>query len=143
MNSFRKIVVATGVAGGVVFAIHATFPGVNSWPMIWPAIAGATAFWLATRQAGPHRLRTGLAAAFATGVITGAITFIATSIALTWVVHTVAAPKIQQSGVSTGFVTSAGILGLAVLGAIDVVVAFIGGALMLPVRYFQARHVTA
>jgi hypothetical protein len=138
MQSVRKIVLRTGIVGGLLFVIHASFPYVYSWPMIWPALAGATAFWLATREPHPHRLRTGLVAAFATGVITGAIAFVGTSIVVYVALHT--ARSVRQTGVPPGLITSAGIIALAVLGMIDVVVAFIAGALMLPVRYFQIRH---
>jgi hypothetical protein len=84
-----------------------------------------------------------LVAAFATGVITGAIAFLGTSIVLYVVLHTDMARSVRQAGVSPGLVTSAGIVALAVLGIVDVVVAFIAGALMLPVRYFQIRHAHA
>jgi hypothetical protein len=143
MQSFRRIVLLTGIAGGLLFVIHASFPNVNSWPMIWPALAGAAAFWIATREPQPHRLRTGLAAALAAGVITGAIAFVGLSIVIYVVLHTDIARSIRQSGASPGLATSAGIIAFAALAAIDVIVAFIAGAIMLPVRYFQARHAHA
>ena len=144
MPSVRRIVLLTGIAGGILFVIHASFPYVYSWPMIWPALAGATAFWLATREPGPHRLRTGLVAALATGVITGAIAFVGTSIVVYIALHSRAASSaVRQSGVSPGVITSASMIGLSVLGIIDVVVAFVAGALVLPVRYFQQRHAHA
>ncbi len=111
--------------------------------MLWPALAGAVSFWLATRDSVPHRLRTGLAAACATGVITGAIAFVGTSIVVYVSLHTFAAPAVKQTGVPTGFITSVSLLALASLALIDVVVAAIGGVLMLPVRYFQTRHAHA
>jgi hypothetical protein len=141
MHRFRRIVLETGIAGGLLFVIHASFPYVYSWPMIWPALAGATAFWLATREPKPHRLRTGLAAALATGVITGVIAFVGVWTVVYVVLHTHIAPSIRQAGASPGFLASASIVAAAaVLGAIDLVVAFLGGVLMLPVRYFQTRH---
>jgi hypothetical protein len=111
--------------------------------MIWPVLAGATAFWLATREPNHHRLRAGLAAALATGAIIGAITFVGLSIEVYIITHTNLVPSIRQRGVSPGLVTSAATLGFAALGAVDIVVALIAGALMLPVRYFQLRRVDA
>jgi hypothetical protein len=144
MRSFRRIVFETGVAGGLLFVIHASFPYVYSWPMIWPALAGATAFWLATRQPKPHRLATGLVAALATGLITGVIAFVGVWTVVYLVLHTDIAPAIRQNGASRGLIASASIVAIAAsLGAIDLVVAFLGGVLMLPVRYFQARRAHA
>jgi hypothetical protein len=143
MRSFRSVVLGTGIAGGLLFAIHASFPNVDSWPMIWPALAGATAFWLATREPNRHRLRSGLAAALATGAIIGAITFVGLSIEVYIITHTNLVPSIHQSGVSPALVSSAASLGFAALGAVDVVVALLAGAVMLPVRYFQLRRVHA
>ncbi len=140
MRSFRRIVLQTGIAGGLLFVIHSSFPNVYSWPMIWPALAGGAAFWLATRRPQPHRLRTGLLAALTTGAITGAIAFVGTSIVIYVAMHTAAGGSVRKAGVSPGLVTSAGILALAVLGVIDVVVAFLAGALMLPFRYFELRR---
>jgi len=144
MRSFRRIVFETGVVGGLLFVIHASFPYVYSWPMIWPALAGATAFWLATREPAPHRLATGLAAALVTGLITGAIAFVGLSTVIYVVLHTDIAPAIRQSGASRGLIASASIIAIAAsFAAIDLIVAFLGGALLLPVRYFQTRHAHA
>jgi hypothetical protein len=137
MRSFRAIVLTTGIAGGALFTVHAFFPGVRAWPMIWPAVAGAVAFWLATREPIPHRLRTGLAAAFVAGVITGAIAFVTSSVVVVGLIHTAAKPAIESTGVLSEFVMSAGLMGLAILAGITCVVAVLGGAVLLPVRYAQ------
>jgi hypothetical protein len=141
MRSFRKIVLETGIAGGLLFTIHACFPNSDSWPMIWPALAGATAFWLATREPNPHRLATGLGAALATGVITGVVAFVGVSTAIYVIVHL--APSLRQIGAPRGLITAASIAAAASPGAIDLVVAFLGGVLMLPVRYIQTRQAHA
>lgn len=144
MRSFRRIVLEIGLAGGLLFVIHASFPYVQSWPLIWPALAGGTAFWLTTREAQPHRLTTGLGAALATGVITGVIAFVGLWVVVYVVLHTDIFPVIRQSGASRALIASASIIAIAAtLGAIDIVVAFLAGVLMLPVRYFQARHAHA
>ena len=140
MQSFRRIVLETGIAGGLLFVIHASFPYVYSWPMIWPALAGGAAFWLATRRPRAHRLRTGLGAALVAGLITGAIAFVGTSLVIYVVLHSDMVPAAQRSGASAGLATTASIAAVAALGLIDVIVAFIAGLIMLPVRYFQIRR---
>jgi hypothetical protein len=142
MRSFRSIVWWVGIVGGIVFTIHASFPNVNSWPMIWPPITGATAFWLATRQPATHRLRTGLAATLAAALIAGVITFVGTSIVATIVLHVVH-PIPAQLGVSNGLITAATLAGLAALSGITVIAAILGGVLALPVRYLQTRSAHA
>jgi hypothetical protein len=137
MHSRRAVIWSTGILGGVVFAAHASFPRVYSWPMIWPVVTGATAFWLVTQNAGAHRLRSGLAAAFVAGLIAGTTAFIGTAISLLVLVHT---GLLAQGGVSGGFATSAGILGLAVLAVVVVVVALLGALFALPIRYLQLRQ---
>jgi hypothetical protein len=141
MNGFRKVVLETGIAGGLLFIIHASFPNVNSWPMIWPALAGATAFWLATREVHPHRWRTGLTAALATGALTGVIAAVGLSIIVYVILHTNILPSVREaSGQTRGLISASSMLAFVILGAIDFVVAFVGGVLMWPVRYFQTRH---
>lgn len=80
------------------------------------------------------------------GVITGAIALVGASIVVYAVLHTVMASSVRQTGVSPGVITSAGVVTLpvlAVLAVLDVVVAFVAGALMLSVRYCQIRHAHA
>ncbi len=89
-------------------------------------------------------MATGLAAALVTGVITGVIAFVGVSTVVYVVLHTDIAPSIRQSGASRGLIASASIVAVgASLGAIDLIVAFLGGVLMLPVRYLQTRHAHA
>ncbi|HTE47177.1 MAG TPA: hypothetical protein VK636_18150 [Gemmatimonadaceae bacterium] len=140
MRTFRAIVLTFGIAGGALFAAHAFIPGVRNWPMIWPAVTGAAAFWFATREPVPHRLRRGLAAAFAAGAIASAISFVTWSVFVVGIMHTAAKPTIESRGVSSGFAASAGVLGLAVVAVIACVIAVLGGAALLPVRYAQTRH---
>jgi hypothetical protein len=142
MRSFRSIVWPIGIVGGIVFATHASFPNVNSWPMIWPPITGATAFWLATRQPAAHRLRTGLAATLAAALIAGVVAFVAITIVVTIAIHVIH-PTPAQLGVSNGLVTAATLAGLAALSGITVIEAILGGVLALPVRYLQTRSAHA
>ena len=143
MRSFRRIVLETGIAGGLLFAIHASFPYVYSWPLIWPPLAGAAACWLVTREPRPHRLRSGLAASFTSGVIIGVIAFVVLSAVVYVVVHTDMFPAVRQSGAPKGLATAAGTLAAASLSAIAVVLTVVGGLLTLPVRYFQTRRAHA
>jgi divalent metal cation (Fe/Co/Zn/Cd) transporter len=138
MRSFRSIVWRVGIVGGIVFAVHASFPNVYSWPMIWPPITGATAFWLATRQPAPHRLRTGLAATVAAAVIAGVVAFVGISIVVTVALH-VMHPTPAELGVPNKVVTAASIAALASLAGITIIEAIVGGIVALPVRHLQTR----
>jgi hypothetical protein len=139
MRSFRSVVWWVGIIGGLAFTIHASFPNVNSWPMIWPLITGATAFWLATPQPAAHRLRTGLAATLAAAVIASAIAFVGLTIVANVVIHTVH-PTPADAGVPNVLVSAATVLGFAALAGICVLAGLVGGVLALPVRYLQTRH---
>ncbi len=148
MRSARRIVLETGVAGGLLFAIHVSIPNCGNWPFIWPALAGATAVWLVTRDARLHRWRTGLVAALATAVITGVVAFVGVSAVVYTVMHTGIAPALRQSGASPSgipaSVTAAITTGpAAALAAIDVIVGFLAGVPVLPARYVQTRHARA
>lgn len=139
MRSFRSVVWWVGIIGGLAFTIHASFPYVYSWPMIWPPITGATAFWLATRHPSPHRLRTGLAATLAAAVIAGAVAFIGFTIVVNVAIR-VMHPTPAEVGVPNTLVSAASLAALAALAGISVLEALVGGIVALPVRYLQTRH---
>jgi hypothetical protein len=144
-RNVRQTVIEMGIVGGLLYTIHVCIPYCGAWPMMWPALAGATAVWRATREPQPHRWRTGLVAALLTGIITGLIAFVGVAAVVYVVVHTGIAPIVRESGVSSpglmASVTVAGIIAIAAaLAATDVLIAFLGGVLMLPARYFQTRH---
>ena len=94
--------------------------------MIWPPITGATAFWLATRQPSPHRLRTGLAATLAAAVIAGAVAFIGLNIVVNVAIRVVH-PSPTDVGVPNTLVSAASFAALAALAGISVLEALIGG----------------
>src|SRR4051812_23208944 len=128
MRSLRRLILETGIAGGLLFTIHVSIPYCGAWPFIWPALAGARAVWLAMREPQLHRWRTGLVVALATGVTTGVIAFVGVSAVVYTVLHTGIAPALQQNGVApSGMATSinaaitAGPAGA--LAAIDAIVA--------------------
>jgi hypothetical protein len=148
MRSSQRIVLETGVAGGLLFTIHVSIPNCGAWPFIWPAFAGATAVWLATREPQLHRWRAGLVVALVTGVITGAIAFVGVSTVVYTVVHTGIAPALRQSAAFPSGVPASAIAAItmgpaAALAAVDIIVGFLSGALALPARYFQTRHAQA
>jgi hypothetical protein len=138
MRSFRSVVWWVGIVGGLAFTIHASFPNVYSWPMIWPPVTGATAFWLATRYPSPHRLRTGLAATLAAAVIAAGVAFIGFNIVVNVAIH-VMHPTPADVGVPNKLVSAASIVALAALAGISALAALVGGILALPVRYLQTR----
>jgi hypothetical protein len=138
VNSFRAIVLKTGIVAGVLFVIHEYLPA-NSVAVIWPLIAGAAAFWYATRLPAEHRLWHGLAAAVTAGVIAGATAFVAISVVASVRMHLFHA-QLQQSGVQSTWVTAAMLFAFAMIGVVDIAFAVIGGVLMLPVRFFQLRR---
>jgi hypothetical protein len=80
MATMRSIAVPTGLIGGTVFALHISIPGCGNYPFIWPAVAGATAFWMASRASAMHRLRHGVLAALATAAIVGLIGLLGVSL---------------------------------------------------------------
>ena len=135
MRSARKIGMQAGIAGGLLFVVHGSFPYVYSWPLIWPPLAGATACWLATREPGPDRLRAGLMAALTTAALAGLIVFVGWSVVMYVVLHTDIVPAARQSGAPGALTTAASIAAAASLGAISAVIAFLAGVLVLPVRY--------
>jgi hypothetical protein len=140
MNSFRAIVLTTGIVGGAAFVIH-TYAPVNSFAVMWPLLTGAVALWLATRLPAEHRLWTGLAAAVVAGLIAGATAFVGISIVASLRVHFLHLHW-EQAG-QTGLITAASLFAFAMIGVVDVACAIVGGIVLLLVRYFQLRHARA
>jgi len=138
MRRVHGIVWWVGIIGGLAFMTHASFPYVRSWPMIWPPITGATAFWLATRQPSPHRLRIGLLATLVAAVIAGVVAFIGLNIVVNVAIR-VMHPTPAQLGVPNKLVSAASLAALAALSGISILETLVGGILVLPVRYLQAR----
>ncbi|HEY4307707.1 MAG TPA: hypothetical protein VGM82_24745 [Gemmatimonadaceae bacterium] len=139
MRSIRSIVWCVGIIGGLAFAIHASFPNVQSWPFIWPPITGATAFWLATRHPSPRRLRTGMVATLAAAVIAGIIAFLGLAIVVNVAIH-VMHPTPAQLGVPGTLVSAATLAAVAAIAGVSIVETLVGGLVTLPVRYFQTRN---
>src|SRR4051812_26840626 len=110
MNSFRKIVITTGIAGGVAFVIH-TYTPANRSAIMWAYLTGAVALWLATRLPAEHRLWNGLAAALIAALISGATAFIGISIVASLRVHFMHLHWEQPS--QTGLITAASLFAFA------------------------------
>lgn len=107
--------VIAGLAGGLLFFGHAMVNNSHAWPLVWPALAGAVAVWLA------HRERTSgyaadLMSAGIAGVIAGAVFFGATAIALS----------------RLGLLSDNGLSGLAVAALLGLASALVVGGLTHP-----------
>ena len=144
MPSIRSAAVRTGIAGGILFSLHALIPNSRSFPLVWPAVTGAVAFWIATRDAAPHRFRRGMLAALIAGAVVGVIGFLAATLTVLAVGRSVFNPIAQDLGpAGPPLAFFAAELGFAVLSIIAVVVALIGGAVMMPVRWARSSHADA
>jgi hypothetical protein len=142
--SNRSAAVRTGIAGGILFSLHALIPDSRSFPLIWPALTGAVAFWIATRDAAPRPFRRGMLAALIAGAVAGVIGFLGatlTVLALGRAVFTPIAQTMGPAGPPLAFLSAE--LAFVVLSVIAVVVALIGGAVMIPVRLARPSHADA
>jgi hypothetical protein len=140
MNSFRAIVIKTGIVAGVVFVIS-TYSPLNSLSAAWPLIAGAVAVWLVTRLPAEHRLLNGLGAAVVAGLIVGVTAFIGIYIVANFRIHVMHVRDPQR--IPAGALTAGAIFAFAMIGVVDFTIAVVGGLLALPVRYFQLRRTHA
>ncbi|HEY4133269.1 MAG TPA: hypothetical protein VGM50_21805 [Gemmatimonadaceae bacterium] len=140
MSRIGATALKTGIIGGALLALHAYLPNSRGYPMIWPALVGVTAFWIASREPSPHRLRDGLLAALCAGLVAGAVSFVVTSVMVITVMHTVAHSLISSADISKGAITAAVELGLATVAVVAVGVAVLAGLVALPFRYVQSRH---
>lgn len=104
-----------GLAGGLLFFAHAMINNSHAWPLIWPVLAGGLIVWTNGRAA-QHTYRSDVWNAGIVGVIASAVFVAATYLAL------------NQLGLSSHI----GLAGLALAGAIGVVAALLGGALVHP-----------
>jgi hypothetical protein len=140
MQSFRRIVLETGIAGGLLFIAH-TYSPEHNFAAMWPFLTGAVAPWLATGLPAEHRLWTGLAAAVVAGVVAGAIAFVGISIVASLKVHFLHMHWEQPW--QTGLITATSLFAFAMIGVVAVVCAIVGGIVLLPVRYLQLRRAHA
>ena len=139
MPSLRSDAVRIGIAGGVLFFLNGLIDGSRSYPFVWPTLAGAVAFWVATRVAQPHRLRQGFLAALIAGLVTGLLGFVGASLTVL-----VAGRSDFNSVQATAglrarvLVAMAAELGIAAACLVAVVAALAGGVLMTPARWLRS-----
>ena len=141
MAIMRSIAVRTGLIGGVVFALHISTPGCGNYPFIWPAVAGATAFWMASHASTAHRLRDGLLTALAAAAIVGLIGLLSVSLVVFIAGHS----QFSAVGPATG--TSGRLLMLmqaeltiVTLCALATTATICGALASIPVMWWRHRH---
>jgi hypothetical protein len=136
MPNIRGAAVRTGIAGGVLFFLHALVPNSQAYPLVWPALAGAVAFWIATSDAAPRRFRRGVLAALVAGIVVGLVGFVGSTVTVLVLSRPVLNPVAQALGApGASLATLAAELGLAIVAVVAVGAALVGGAAMIPVRW--------
>ena len=141
MATVRSIAVRAGTVGGLLFFLHGLVPGRGSYPFIWPALAGAVAFWTASRTVAVHPLRHGLLAAFAAGCVVTLIGFVGTSLTVFIVGRSQFSSATSESGLPGRlFVLVDAELVIATISGLALGAAIIGAAALLPVRWWHTRH---
>jgi hypothetical protein len=138
MAKLRSDTVRIGIAGGLLFFLNGLIDGSRSYPFIWPTVAGAVAFWVATRAAQPHRLRDGFLAALTAGVVAGLIGFVGASLTVL-VAGRSDLSSVQATAGLRGriLIVLAAELGVGAACLVAVVAAVAGGALVTPVRLLR------
>jgi hypothetical protein len=135
MSFYRSMAFRIGLVGGVLGFLHGLVDGSRSWPLIWPALAGAVAFWQLSGAPGSHRLRHGLAGSLTAGAVAAVITFVGATITVM-----LGRGDLQSVHNASGraLITAAAELGILAACAVVIVAALIGGAVMLPVRLVRS-----
>jgi hypothetical protein len=135
MLDVRAAALRTGIVGGVLFFLHASIPGSLSYPFVWPALAGAVAFWIATDAVAPHQFRRGMSAALAAGTLAGLIMFVGVTLAILILGRPVLS-SLTPAPSAAGMLLIAGSteFAIAIVGLVGVGAAVVGGAAMMLVR---------
>ena len=138
MANLRSDAVRIGIAGGVLFFLNGLIDGSRSFPFIWPTVAGAVAFWVATRAAQPHRLRQGFLAALTAGAVAGLIGFVGASLTVLVARRSDFSSVQATAGLRARFLIAlAAELGIGVACLVAVVAAVVGGVLATPLRWLR------
>jgi di/tricarboxylate transporter len=138
VRTLRSGSVRIGIAGGVLFFLNGLIDGSRSYPFIWPTLAGAVAFWVATRAAQQHRLRQGFLAALIAGVVTGLIGFMGASLTVLVAGRSDFSSVQANAGLRARvLIALAAELGIGAACLVAVVAAVAGGVLMTPVRWLR------
>jgi hypothetical protein len=144
MDGIRSVAVRTGIAGGVVFLLHALIPNSRSYPFIWPVLTGAAAFWIATKDDAPHRIPRGMLTALVAGLIVGLIGFVGSTLVVLALTLTALRPILESLGVGGPvLVTAAAVVAIAAINGVAIGATLIGGIVMIPVRLVQAWRTSA
>ena len=131
MTSVRRVGIQLGLAGGLLFFLHALIPYSLSYPFIWPVLAGAVAGWRATTDVSAHRGRDGMLAVLIAGALVGLVAAVGLSITLL-----VLRPSIADAvgpARAAGVVSATG-LGFIKVALIAAVATWLGGAFAIPLR---------
>jgi len=141
MLDVRAAALRTGIVGGVLFVVHASIPNCGSWPFVWPALAGAVAFWIASDAVVPHPFRRGMLAALGAGALAALILLVGANITILTVGRAMLESVTHTPNVPTKTLITVSVeLGLAVVGLLGTAAALIGGAAMMLVRRFRPSH---
>ena len=141
MSATRSIAVRAGIFGGLLFSAHISIPGGGNWPFIWPAVAGATAFWMASDASTAHRLRCGLVSALATAAIVGSIGLLVVSLVVFVMGRSqfsAAAPSSNLQGRLSVVVQAESTI--VVLCALATIAVICGALVAMPVRWLRHRR---
>lgn len=138
MLSVRAAALRTGIVGGILFFVHASIPNCGSYPFVWPALAGAVAFWIATDAGAPHRFRRGMLAALGAGILAGLILVVGATLSIL-VVGRPMLDSLTPAPIAAGklLITASVELALAIVGLLGAAAAALGGAAMMLVRQLQ------
>jgi hypothetical protein len=136
-----KLAILVGVAAGAAFFFHAMLPNSHAWPLIWPLAGGVAVQILAGRQHEASGFSNGFRLAGATGLVTGAIFFIATLASLYALGSPQLAPLAQALG-AAGPVpfTSLTVKAVAFTAVVGAVLVAVAGSLAFPVARRERRE---
>lgn len=138
MVNLRSDAVRIGTIGGALFFLNGLIDGSRSYPFIWPTVAGAVAFWIATRTTQPHRLRQGFLAALQAGAVAGLIGFVGASLTVLVAGRSDFSSVQATAGLRARvLIALAAELGIGVACLVAVAAAVVGGVLATPVRWLR------
>ena len=125
-----------GLAGGSLLYLHGLFPDTHAYPLVWPLLAGAVALWLATGEPARRPRWRGLATASVAGVLAGVLAFVAFSVTLLALRQPVLASTARALGASGPLPSPQTVIpALALVVAMAIPAALLGGLLTLPLRW--------
>jgi hypothetical protein len=131
----RSAVLRVGIAGGILSFLTGFIPNSRAFPMIWPFVTGAVAFWIATSDGAVHHVRRGMSAALKAGSIAALVSFIGVTVTLFVIQRSVFDDVTRSAGLpgmaAIGVVAE---IGIAVTCIVGIVAALLGAVVTIPVR---------